>query len=183
VPSWRRWVGTPRKWSRQWPMRHSVSLPNSDDLPCYPPMQLPARRNSWPALVRPTSTIGPSIVLRLARRSVPGGESVNAAPYWSTYPMISGPPSIEGRGNRDHAGADKHLSSTHQPRPYLMDAHQRERRFSQHDHAGIYGADYPSRLAERGFNVEVFDRLDHWINRLLQALHLNRREQIYLGKK
>jgi hypothetical protein len=67
--------------------------------------------------------------------------------------------------------------------PYLTNAKERKRRFGQHDHVRIYGADYPRPLAESGFNVEVFDPLDHWGSSVLQEFRLNRREKIYLGKK
>ena len=46
--------------------------------------------------------------------------------------------------------------------PHLSDPKERERRFGQHDDVRIYGADYPARLREAGFVVEIFDPANRW---------------------
>jgi len=67
--------------------------------------------------------------------------------------------------------------------PYLTDPRERERRFGQHDHVRIYGADYPTRLREGGFLIETFDPIKRWGEAVLNELRLNRREKIFLGRK
>ena len=67
--------------------------------------------------------------------------------------------------------------------PFLTDPQERERRFGQHDHVRIYGADYPTRLREGGFSVEAFDPTGRWGAAIVENLRLNPREKIFLGKK
>jgi len=67
--------------------------------------------------------------------------------------------------------------------PYLTDPRERERRFGQHDHVRIYGADYPTRLREGGFSIDIFDPVSRWGNAVVNELRLNRREKIFLGRK
>jgi SAM-dependent methyltransferase len=67
--------------------------------------------------------------------------------------------------------------------PYLTDPRERERRFGQHDHVRIYGADYTTRLREGGFVIETFDPTSRWGEAVLNELRLNRREKIFLGRK
>lgn len=67
--------------------------------------------------------------------------------------------------------------------PNLTDPRERERRFGQHDHVRIYGADYPTRLRNGGFSVEVFDATSHWDAAIVEKLRLNPRERIFVGKK
>jgi SAM-dependent methyltransferase len=67
--------------------------------------------------------------------------------------------------------------------PYLADPKERERRFGQHDHVRIYGADYPARLRESGFEVEIFDPASHWGTERLNELRLNPRERLFVGTK
>jgi len=65
--------------------------------------------------------------------------------------------------------------------PHLTDPKERERRFGQHDHVRIYGADYPARLREAGFVVEIFDPANRWD--AVGELRLNPRERVFLGRK
>ena len=67
--------------------------------------------------------------------------------------------------------------------PYLTDPKERERRFGQHDHVRIYGADYPARLSEGGFQVEIFEPGDRWGRDVIERLCLNPRERIFIGRK
>ena len=39
--------------------------------------------------------------------------------------------------------------------PTVTSPEERQRLFRQHDHVRIYGADYPDRLADAGFSVDV----------------------------
>jgi SAM-dependent methyltransferase len=65
--------------------------------------------------------------------------------------------------------------------PNLADPKERERRFGQHDHVRIYGADYPDRLGEAGFLVEIFDPASRW--GAVDYLRLNPRERVFVGWK
>jgi SAM-dependent methyltransferase len=67
--------------------------------------------------------------------------------------------------------------------PCLTDPRERERRFGQHDHIRIYGADFPTRLRDGGFSFETFDPTVHWGEAVVNELRLNRRERIFLGRK
>ena len=67
--------------------------------------------------------------------------------------------------------------------PWLSNPRERERRFGQHDHVRIYGADYTTRLEEGGFLVETFDARSRWGEALVQELRLNPREKLFLGRK
>jgi SAM-dependent methyltransferase len=67
--------------------------------------------------------------------------------------------------------------------PWLSDPRERERRFGQHDHVRIYGADYTTRLQEGGFLVETFDPKSRWGEALVAELRLNPREKLFLGRK
>jgi SAM-dependent methyltransferase len=44
--------------------------------------------------------------------------------------------------------------------PSITDPLERERRFGQYDHVRLCGADYPSRIAEAGFEVERIDYVE-----------------------
>jgi SAM-dependent methyltransferase len=67
--------------------------------------------------------------------------------------------------------------------PSITDPSERERRFGQHDHVGIYGSDYPQRLVAGGFVVEIFDPVAHWGANVVSAMRLNRRERLFVGRK
>lgn len=67
--------------------------------------------------------------------------------------------------------------------PQLTDPRERERRFGQYDHVRIYGADYPARLRESGFLVEIFDPAKRWGTELVSGLRLNSRERVFVGRK
>jgi SAM-dependent methyltransferase len=67
--------------------------------------------------------------------------------------------------------------------PFLKDPRECERRFGQHDHVRIYGADYATRLREGGFLVETFNPISRWGKAVLNELRLNPREKIFLGRK
>jgi SAM-dependent methyltransferase len=67
--------------------------------------------------------------------------------------------------------------------PSLSDPRERERRFGQHDHFRIYGADYTTRLQECGFLVETFDPKSRWGEALVEELRLNPREKLFIGRK
>jgi SAM-dependent methyltransferase len=67
--------------------------------------------------------------------------------------------------------------------PWLSDPRERERRFGQHDHVRIYGADYTGRLQEAGFLVETFDPSSYWGSAMVNKLRLNPREKLFLGRK
>jgi len=67
--------------------------------------------------------------------------------------------------------------------PSVTDPRERERRFGQYDHLRIYGADYPDRLSEAGFLVEIFNPTDRWGPACIQELRLNPRERVFVGRK
>jgi SAM-dependent methyltransferase len=67
--------------------------------------------------------------------------------------------------------------------PSVSDPRERERRFGQYDHVRIYGPDYPQRLSDGGFVVEIFDPLARWGESVVMAMRLNRRERLFLGRK
>jgi SAM-dependent methyltransferase len=60
---------------------------------------------------------------------------------------------------------------------------ERERRFGQHDHIRLYGADYSKRLEEAGFAVEVFDPLARWGPDFVRRNRLNPREKVFCVRK
>lgn len=67
--------------------------------------------------------------------------------------------------------------------PTIVEPEARERAFGQHDHVRVYGLDYPDRLQEAGFDVNV----DGYVRTLgpdLAAKHaLSRDEDIYFCSK
>jgi SAM-dependent methyltransferase len=67
--------------------------------------------------------------------------------------------------------------------PSVTDPQERERRFGQYDHVRIYGADYPDRLREAGFTVDVFDPTSRWGAARVAELRLNPRERVFVGRK
>lgn len=66
--------------------------------------------------------------------------------------------------------------------PSVTDRFERERRFGQHDHVRIYGSDYPGRLKEAGFVVEIFDPAERWGRDVVERLRLNPRERVFVGR-
>ena len=66
----------------------------------------------------------------------------------------------------------------------IIDPKEREKYFGQFDHVRIYGQDYPDRLSEIGFNVEVIDIFFENIKDIeIEKLALNKKEKIYIGHK
>ncbi len=67
--------------------------------------------------------------------------------------------------------------------PSVTDPLERERRFGQNDHVRIYGADYPARLTESGFTVDIFEPARRWGAGVVAELRLNPRERVFAGRK
>jgi SAM-dependent methyltransferase len=67
--------------------------------------------------------------------------------------------------------------------PLVSDPRERERLFGQRDHVRIYGPEFPQRLSDGGFVVEMFDPLARWGEDVMAAMRLNRRERLFLGRK
>lgn len=59
----------------------------------------------------------------------------------------------------------------------------RELHYWQKDHLRLYGLDYPSRLAQAGFQVEVIDYAASICEESRQQMQINGTEQIYLCRK
>ncbi|GCD77489.1 SAM-dependent methyltransferase [Thermaurantimonas aggregans] len=67
--------------------------------------------------------------------------------------------------------------------PTITDRAERERIFGQYDHVRVYGTDYPRRLEQAGFKVEVFD-----VKKLLTPEQIDRfrvqpDELLYIARK
>jgi SAM-dependent methyltransferase len=60
---------------------------------------------------------------------------------------------------------------------------EQERRFGQRDHVRIYGADYCGRLRAAGFEVEIFNPVTAWGPNVVERLHLDPDERMFLARK
>jgi SAM-dependent methyltransferase len=67
--------------------------------------------------------------------------------------------------------------------PAVQCSIERERRFGQGDHCRIYGADYSDRLRAAGFDVEIFNPLTAWGSIVIDRLHLDPDERLFLARK
>jgi SAM-dependent methyltransferase len=67
--------------------------------------------------------------------------------------------------------------------PTVTSPEDRERLFWQHDHVRLYGLDYPDRLREVGFVVEVNNFVKKLEDETIEKYSLDRREDIYFCKK
>lgn len=66
----------------------------------------------------------------------------------------------------------------------IVDPKEREKYFGQFDHVRIYGQDYPDRLAEIGFNIEIIDIFSEKFDGIeIEKLSLNPEEMIYIEHK
>jgi SAM-dependent methyltransferase len=67
--------------------------------------------------------------------------------------------------------------------PTITSDRDRERLFGQFDHVRIYGSDYPERLAEAGFDVEVIAYADAFDDGEVRRLGLDRGELMHFARK
>lgn len=67
--------------------------------------------------------------------------------------------------------------------PSITDRAERERLFGQYDHLRMYGMDYPERLQEEGFKVEVYDIADKIGEDLFERYALPKGEMLYICRK
>jgi SAM-dependent methyltransferase len=67
--------------------------------------------------------------------------------------------------------------------PTVTSPEERERLFWQHDHVRLYGLDYPDRLRDVGFVVEVNNFVKNLEDETIEKYRLDKREDIYLCKK
>lgn len=67
--------------------------------------------------------------------------------------------------------------------PSVMTDRDRQRLFGQYDHVRIYGSDYPERLAEAGFDVEVIAYAEAFDAHEVRRMGLDRGELIHLARK
>jgi SAM-dependent methyltransferase len=67
--------------------------------------------------------------------------------------------------------------------PAITEARDRERVFGQWDHVRIYGPDYPERLCQAGFSVDILDPTQRWGVDTVMRLRLNARERLFIGHK
>jgi SAM-dependent methyltransferase len=67
--------------------------------------------------------------------------------------------------------------------PAVQCSIERERRFGQGDHVRLYGTDYSDRLCAAGFEVEIFDPLIAWGSNVIERLHLDPNERMFLARK
>lgn len=64
--------------------------------------------------------------------------------------------------------------------PTITDRAERERLFGQYDHLRMYGMDYPERLKEEGFEVEIYDISAKLSEELFQRYALPKGEMLYI---
>ena len=67
--------------------------------------------------------------------------------------------------------------------PTLTSARERERAFGQYDHVRVYAKDYPSRLSEAGFEVDVIGYAQEFTSEEISRMGLDRLEVIHLARK
>jgi SAM-dependent methyltransferase len=67
--------------------------------------------------------------------------------------------------------------------PTITSDRERERLFGQFDHVRIYGSDYPARLAEAGFDVEVIAYADEFGADEVRRMGLDRGELIHWARR
>lgn len=67
--------------------------------------------------------------------------------------------------------------------PTITSARDRERLFGQYDHVRVYGSDYPARLIEAGFDVDVVAYADEFAPDQVLRMGLDRHELIHLARK
>ena len=65
----------------------------------------------------------------------------------------------------------------------ITDPKEREIHFWQKDHLRLYGTDYPKRLEEGGFKVEIFDPKESLKTINYEKLKLNPKELIFIARK
>lgn len=67
--------------------------------------------------------------------------------------------------------------------PSITDPEERHRLFGQYDHVRMYGLDYPERLKEAGFKVEVIDYSKKISEEMFEKYALPKREILYVCHK
>ncbi len=67
--------------------------------------------------------------------------------------------------------------------PSITDRAERERLFGQYDHLRMYGMDYPERLREEGFEVEIYDISAHLSEEEFTRFALPKKEMLYICRK
>lgn len=67
--------------------------------------------------------------------------------------------------------------------PEEKDPEVRKKRFGQYDHVRLYGSDYPDRLREAGFTVEIVDFQEKLSPQDYQKYALPKGELLYVGRK
>ena len=65
----------------------------------------------------------------------------------------------------------------------ITDPKERELHFWQKDHLRLYGTDYPKRLEEGGFKVEIFEPKKSLKSINYEKLKLNPKELIFIARK
>jgi predicted SAM-dependent methyltransferase len=60
---------------------------------------------------------------------------------------------------------------------------EREKHFWQYDHVRLYGTNYPNRLAEAGFKVDIIDFKDELGDELIERYRLQKNELLYIVNK
>lgn len=67
--------------------------------------------------------------------------------------------------------------------PSITDRAERERLFGQYDHLRMYGMDYPQRLKEEGFAVQIYDISKEITSEQFQRFALPKGEMLYICRK
>lgn len=67
--------------------------------------------------------------------------------------------------------------------PSVTDPKERIRRFGQYDHVRMYGLDYPDRLTEAGFRVDIVDVPGKMDKQSREKYALPEKELLYVGRK
>lgn len=65
----------------------------------------------------------------------------------------------------------------------ITDPREREEKFGQFDHVRIYGQDYPNKLSESGFNMNVENSFDVFDTNVIKKFGINAEEKIFLANK
>lgn len=65
----------------------------------------------------------------------------------------------------------------------ITDPKEREKRFGQYDHVRYHGLDYPERLKQSGFDVEIFSVKENFSNNEIKRYRLDSKECLYIAWK
>ena len=67
--------------------------------------------------------------------------------------------------------------------PSITTPEEREKHFWQYDHVRLYGTNYPKRLEEAGFEVDIVDFKDEIGPELVERYRLQKNELLYVVRK